>query len=403
MKRKLYAQIEAHLPKREFSILTGARQVGKSTLLKQLHKAMEERHSPSVFINLERQDIRKMLDDDPLNLLRFLPNTAQRTTVFVDEIQYLSDPTNFLKLIYDEHADRIKIVATGSSAFYMDEKFTDSLAGRKKLFFMPTCSFEEYLQLREQEDLVSEYQRILENKESKSLKLRELELAYKDFLRFGGYPAVILEENHREKIDRLHDLRDSFLKRDIAESDVQNENAFYGLFQILAAQSGNLLNVNELANTLHVQSATVQRYLLVLQKCFHISLIRPFFSNVRKELIKMPKVYLMDGGMRNCILNNFQPFDLTLDQGAQWENAVFRSLIERYSPEDIKFWRTADGHEVDFVLPNADTPFALEVITNKSSAKLQKYRSFTEQYPSINLRFATIKPFSEDTLRIMNT
>ncbi len=400
MKRNLYSALESHLAKREFSILTGARQVGKSTLMKQLYDSLKTKGTPVVFINLERLDVRNILDADPLNLLQFMPNTEQKTIVFIDEVQYLANPTNFLKLLYDEYADRVKIIATGSSAFYMDDKFTDSLAGRKKLFQMPTCSFDEYLQLKELDDLLADYHRIRQNSGARSLLLKELEIAFKDYVRFGGYPAVITESSTQDKIGRLQDLKDSFVKKDIDESKINNEDTFYNLFRVLAAQSGNLLNVNELSKTLHTQSVTLQKYLAVLQKCYHIALVRPFSNNLRKELIKMPKVYLMDTGMRNCLLNNFQSFDWALDQGIQWENTVFRMLLDRYPLEDIKFWRTTDGHEVDFVLSRLENPFALEVKANENAVSASKYKSFITQYPNIPLNFATIKPFTEDLFRI---
>lgn len=400
MKRNLYSALESHLAKREFSILTGARQVGKSTLMKQLYDSLKTRGIPVVFINLERLDVRNMLDTDPLNLLQFMPNTEQKTIVFIDEVEYLSNPTNFLKLLYDEYADRVKIIATGSSAFYMDDKFTDSLAGRKKLFQMPTCSFDEYLQLKELYDLLADYHRIRQISGAKSLLLKELEIAFKDYVRFGGYPAVITESSTQDKIGRLQDLKDSFVKKDMDESKINNEDTFYNLFRVLAAQSGNLLNVNELSKTLHTQSVTLLKYLTVLQKCYHIALVKPFSNNLRKELIKMPKVYLMDTGMRNCLLNNFQTFDWALDQGIQWENTVFRMLLDRYPLEDIKFWRTTDGHEVDFVLSRLENPFALEVKTNENAVSTSKYKSFTTQYPDIPLNFAIIKPFTENLFRI---
>src|SRR5699024_9421266 len=104
-------------------------------------------HYPCTFLNLERKNILEELNKNPLNILPFLPTTEKRRVVLIDEIQYLDDPSNFLKLLYDEHADDIKIVATGSSAFYMDSRFKDSLAGRKRIIRLLTCSFYEYLMM----------------------------------------------------------------------------------------------------------------------------------------------------------------------------------------------------------------------------------------------------------------
>ena len=126
--------IRQHLFKKEATILIGARQVGKSTLLKQLAAELQNEGSDVVFLNLERKDILTDLNENPENIFRYFPQNSPKAYAFIDEVQYLSDPTNFLKLLYDEHSDKLKIVATGSSAFYIDRNSKDSLAGRKKIF-----------------------------------------------------------------------------------------------------------------------------------------------------------------------------------------------------------------------------------------------------------------------------
>src|SRR5579871_1329136 len=227
MQRNLFEPLAAHLAKKEFTILTGARQTGKSTLLKQLETHCIEQSTPCVFLNLENLDILSVLDEHPLNLLNYLPESEERIIVFLDEIQYLKNPSNFLKLLYDDHSSKVKIVATGSSAFYIDDHFRDSLAGRKRVFQLLTCSFDEYLRLSKKDDLFLEYKRILSNKQAKSSKLEYLRQEYQTYLLYGGYPAVITESDRGEKIERLKEIRDSFVKRDILESGVENETAFF--------------------------------------------------------------------------------------------------------------------------------------------------------------------------------
>ena len=184
-------------------------------------------------------------------------------------------------------------------------------------------------------------------------------MEWESYMIYGGYPAIITETGTEEKIDRLKEIRDSFVKRDILESGVINEIAFYNLFRILASQSGSLVNINELASTLRIKNETVASYLGIMQKCFHIALIKPFFRNLRKELVKMPKVYLLDSGLRNCLLNNFQPIAIRSDRGELWENTVFRILADNHGFDAIKFWRTSAGNEVDFVLPEINKPYAI--------------------------------------------
>ena len=216
---------------------------------------------------------------------------------------------------------------------------------------------------------------------------------------YGGYPAVITESDNREKIEKLKEIRDSFVKRDILESGVRNETDFYHLFRLLAEQSGCLINIHELSITLRVKNDTIKSYLHILQKCFHLTLVKPFFRNLRKELTKMPKGFLLDTGLRNCLLNNFKQIPDRVDRGELWETAYFRRLVDKYGLDVIYYWRTADGNEVDFVLPEIENPFAVETKYDEALIKPNKYKKFAEAYPEIPLHFAWLHPLSEDFIR----
>jgi predicted AAA+ superfamily ATPase len=402
VRRKLFPALVEHLPKKEFSIITGARQTGKSTLLRQLEDYCIQAGFPVVFLNLENKSILAELNLSPLNLLKFLPETDRKVIVLVDEVQYLDDPSNFLKLLYDEYATKIKIIATGSSAFYMNDRFRDSLAGRKKLFLLYTCAFDEYLEMSGKLELLEELGRIQTKADYKSTRIELLLIEWEKFMIYGGYPAVITESDTAAKIDRLKELRDSFVKRDILESGVQNENAFYKLFRLLASQTGNLVNVNELASTIQIKNETVANYLYILQKCFHISLVKPHYNNVRKELTRMQKVYLLDTGMRNSLLNNFRPLALRADKGELWENIGYRLLIAKYGIDEVYYWRTSAGNEIDFVLPRISQPKAIEAKYDKTQMNINKYKLFSTAYPDISLGFSWMSPGDEDFFRRIN-
>ncbi|MDR1525567.1 MAG: ATP-binding protein [Tannerella sp.] len=395
----MFQPLLRHLSKKEFTIITGARQTGKTTLIRQLNEHCQKTGMPSIFLNLENKDVLAYLNESPFNVFSYLPPAEERIIVFMDEIQYLHDPSYFLKLLYDEYAKKIKIVATGSSAFYMDSSFKDSLAGRKKIFWLQTCSFDEYLQLRELKDLSDDVVRIRTNVNAKSVSMALLRQEWESYMLYGGYPAIITEPDNQEKIERLAEIRDSYLKRDVLEAGVQNETTFYCFFRILAGQSGNLLNVNELSATLRIKNETVMNYMTILQKCFHIALVRPFYRNLRKELTKMPKVYLLDTGMQNSLLNNFQPFAFRIDKGMIWETLSYKLLCEKHSPDNILFWRTTDGNEVDFVMPYLEKPYAVEIKYDKVLIKPAKYKKFEGTYPDIPLFFKWLHPFEEEFFR----
>ena len=399
VRRKIFWKLVNHLQKKEFSIITGARQTGKSTILRQIEDYCKENSIPVVFLNLENRAILSEINQTPVNLLKFLPDSERRVVALVDEIQYLDDPSNFLKFMYDEYAAKVKIIATGSSAFYIDKRFTDSLAGRKRLFNLYTCSFEECLEISEKTMLLEELENIRSRPDYKSTQIELLKIEWEKYMLYGGYPAIVAEPDVQEKIIRLREIRDSFVKRDILESGVQNEAAFYKLFQLLASQTGNLINVNELSSSLQIKNETVDNYLTILRKCFHIFLIKPYFGNLRKELTKMQKVYMLDTGMRNCLINSFQPLSQRLDKGALWENTAFKILAELYEPDEIKYWRTTAGNEVDFIITQHDNAVAVEAKFSQSLVKPEKYKLFASNYPQIKLNFLWMEPFGEEFFR----
>ena len=389
VRRKKHTIISNHISKREFTILIGARQIGKSTLLKQLFEELKQNGEAVFFLNLDRKDILEELNQNPENLLKICPlQSDKKIIVFIDEIQYLDDATNFLKLLFDEYSKQLKIVATGSSAFYIDRQFNDSLVGRKKIFQMGTLDFEEFLLFKNRADLANEISQFKSKKKSKSIQENLLWAYMDEFINYGGYPAVVLEENVEDKIELLREIRDSYIKRDVLESGITDETKFYRMLMLLASQTGNLLNVNEISNTLRISNATVENYLYVLQKCFHITLLKPFYANLRKELTKMPKVYINDLGLRNVLINYFSPLEQRADKGAVLENFSFRLLSERFEEDQIKYWRTADGNEVDFVIETSYLKgFAVEIKFSEQEAKTSKYNKFIQNYPDFPLEF----------------
>ena len=389
IRRKKQLIIAKHFVKKEFTILIGPRQIGKSTMLKQMFEDLLAKGETAFFLNLDRKDILEELNITPENLFKICPlENDKKITVFIDEIQYLDDATTFLKLLFDEYSTRLKIVATGSSAFYIDKQFKDSLAGRKKIFQMGTLDFEEFLHFKGRNDLVDEVVSLKLKKKTKSVHETILWNYMNEFMNYGGYPAVVLEDNADEKIALLREIRDSYIKRDLLESGVTDQTKFYRMFMLLASQSGGMLNVNEISNTLRITNATVENYLYILQKCFHITLVKPFYNNLRKELTKMPKVYINDIGLRNILINYFGSIEQRSDKGLILENFCFRVLTENYEQDQIKYWRTADGNEIDFIVETQFMRgFAVEVKFSEQQAKPSKYKKFVENYPEFPLEF----------------
>lgn len=387
LKRNILGSILGNLFFKEFIVITGPRQCGKTCLLRLIENHLQEKRETTVYLTLEDPLILKRLNEHPENLFSVIPRQAQKLFVLIDEIQYLADPTNFLKYNFDLHQDRVKIICTGSSAFYIDQNFKDSLAGRKLIFNLYTLSFDEFIYFKTGNDLLfKDLDEIRRRPEYLSPKLIILKQYLDEYLTYGGYPAVALSENADRKRMLLAELSQSFLRRDILESNVREEEKFYILIRMLAAQTGGILNGNQLSNSLQLSVTAVENYIQILQKTFHIHLVRPFFSNLKKELTKMPKVYFNDLGMRNILLNQFTNPDFRTDRGELIENYIFLRLRDSYSIDQIKYWRTADGNELDFVVcTEFGKGFAIESKFDEKSFSVSKYRKFTETYPEYPL------------------
>ncbi len=365
----------------EVILLIGPRQAGKTTILKQLRARVKEANQ-TFFFNLEDPDFLKTLNQNPKNLLRLFPyDERQRTIVFIDEIQYLDDPSHFLKYWYDEYQGKIKLVVSGSSAFYLDKKFHDSLAGRKKIFQVRTLSFAEFLRFKGRENLLQ-----LQRPDAMNER-RQLEQDADEYMTFGGYPRVVLAAVE-EKKDVLQDIAYSYIKKDIYDAHIRSDQSFYQLLKILAEQTGQLTNASELASTLGLSKTSIDHYLEVMRKSFHLGVVRPFFRNLRKELTKMPKYYFFDLGLRNFLVNNFLPFERREDKGQVLENAVFRCLADVTEEEEIKFWRTKDKEEIDFIVNGTR---ALEVKVNPNRFKRKIFERFQALYPEVSCEIASFR------------
>lgn len=383
LKRHLHTKVKAHIYKEEITLLTGSRQVGKTTMLKQLQSELEAEGRKTYFITLERADIKQKLDQHPENLFSIIPKPArEKVIVFIDEIQYLQNPTNFLKLLFDEHKEIIKLVVTGSSAFYIDRKFDDSLAGRKRIFHLSPFSLAETVESKGYTELTEFLQQDITLQAIKIPVLAEEKLRplVNEYAVYGGYPKVVLENDFNEKEYILNELVNSFLKKDALESNIRKESEFMLFVEVLADRTGNKLNRQELGNICRISDETVLNFLYVLEKSFHISYVRPFWKSKTSELRKMPKFYFQDNGMRNALLHNFSGINNRHDKGELAENLVYSLLRYHYPPEAIQYWSTREQKEVDFIVNKLK---ALEVKFNANSTRLNKYKLFTETYPDI--------------------
>ena len=380
-KRYLYKKIQANLSKKHISLITGPRQVGKTTLMLQLHNELIAQSKKSFFLSLEDKEIRNGFNVHPEQLFSYIPpiNKNDKYYIFIDEVQYLDDPSNFLKYTYDNYHENIKLIVSGSSSFYIDNKFTDSLAGRKRIFMLPTLSFPEFIEFKNRGELV-EY---VNTGSLPGIYKKELDKLMHEYLIYGSYPELVLEPTLEGKKEILKELGTSYIKKDIIDSDIKSPELYYQILQLLANQTASLYNVNSISKILKKSNQTIESYVYAMLKSFHISKISPFYSNLTKEIRKMPKIYFTDLGLRNFFAKDYDPIALRTDKGNLFENFVFRRFYDNYDEMDIQFWLTQKKHEVDFIINKQK---AFEVKFSEKQFNRKKYRYFTDKYPDIDLK-----------------
>ncbi len=375
IERDILTRMRRFLSTPDVVVLHGARQVGKTSALRLLQEEIDRAGKPTQFIDLEDLRMLSLLDEGADPLLAFLDERGLlkrgKLHLFVDEIQYLKNPSNLLKVLRDHHADRLKVFVSGSSSFDIKSKFKDSLAGRTVNFELLPLSFREFLRFKGSDIDMS--RRVT----SESL-IRRLKELFTEYVLYGAYPRVVLEKEIGIKEAYLAQVIATYIRKDIRDlANIREVDKFNRLIEALAAQSGQLLNVLELAGTTRLSRPTVEQYLFLLEATYVIRLVRPFSKNVRAELFKTPKVFFLDTGVAQLLwLKAFQRTIL----GGMLETAVYGELLKNHPDAQIHYWRTQDGKEVDFILRGGQSVLPIEVKVNARHLNLTAIRFFQQHY-----------------------
>lgn len=373
-KRKITDEILKYLDGQEVIILYGARQVGKTFILYWLRNFLLAKNEQVFYIDLEEMRMLELLNKGPEALSKLLLEQGfdlrnKKTFVLIDEIQYLKNPTNFLKLISD-HYQCIKVIVSGSSTFEIKKKVGKALVGRAFAFEIFGLSFEEFLMFKGYQKTVSPL--------LTEIKKDDLAMFFTEFILYGAYPKIALIDEKEKKEKYLWQIIDTYLKKDIRDiAEVKEIDKFNKLLEVLASQSGKLLNVEELSNTCRLAKQTVQRYLFVLENTYVLKLVKPFYKNLRSELFKIPKIYFYDSGLAHLLwLKVISPEIL----GEIFETAVFAEIIKNFGKDSVNFWRTKDKKEIDFILKIKNKILPLEVKINFSSFSQRNIEYFLSKY-----------------------
>ena len=373
-KRDIFNEIKPYLGDETILVLLGARQVGKTHVLKYIQKLLEEEKSKTFYYDLEYPDLLGILNKGTSEFISNLGSKGylenENVFVFIDEIQYLDNPSSFLKIIAD-HYKNIHLIVSGSSTFDIKTKFTNSLAGRYISFEIFPLSFREFLKFKN-----SEYVNI----DSLSFSaLYHIKLLYAEFIKYGGYPRIVLEPDETKKRDHLLQLIETYVRKDIRDlADITDINKFNSMLKVLASQSGQILNVAALSRETTISQSTLHKYLSILEETFVIKRVTPFSHSPSVEISKNPKIFFLDSGLQSLLwFGNFQ----TTLLGNVFETNVFSELVKKYGRRNIHFWRNKQQKEIDFIIEKDDLSILpIEVKTNFAQFSLKSINNFLKKY-----------------------
>jgi len=395
--RYLLADLKKWIDRREIYAIKGPRQSGKTTLLKILQDYLIQgkKVNPEniIFLTLEDREILDKFSRSPKEFIRTLIMNKQNERFYflIDEFQYLVEGGQKLKLLYDLF-ENIKFIITGSSSLELAGKTGKFLVGRMFSFYLYQLSFKEFIGLKSKQldNVYQERAKLVRDfiTAGKDFRVEEdifgddFKKYFEEYALFGGYPEVAKTEDIETKRIILKNLYDTYITRDIIELlKITDITKFRTILGLLANQTGSLISYNSLTADSQTYFKQIKHYLSILEETFIISLLRPFFTNKTTELKKNPKIYFIDTGFRNHILNNFNELSLRPDGGGIIENAVFTQL-KISQPDNLKYWRTLAKAEVDFIVEigNEIIPIEVKYSYLKVGKVSRGFRNFLLQY-----------------------
>ncbi|WP_232325902.1 ATP-binding protein [Spirosoma montaniterrae] len=353
--------MEAHLSKRQVTVITGMRRVGKSTAVKHLLSLVP--HTNKLYLDLEKANNRFILNqssytDIEINLQVEGINFNEPAVIALDEIQLVPNSTSVIKYLYDTYP--VKFIVTGSSSFYLRNHFTESLAGRKTIFEMAPLSFAEYLIFNEVEPTrlqpfaLQAYQPAFYDR---------YQAHYERYLQFGGFPEVVLSETDKDKEQYLDDIINAHIELDIRLlSDFSVSDDLYKLMRLLANRTGSKVDYSKIGALLGISRHKVKDYLSLLNYTYFVKIVEAFTANADRAIAYQSKFYLSDSGLLNRLAQ--------VSSGAVFETAIANQLANLGT---VQYYQNRSGAEIDFIL-NGKKAFEVKETPTEQDAAVLKHR-----------------------------
>lgn len=365
-KREIEPNLIAQLQKKEITVLTGMRRTGKTFLLRHLYQTIKSKNK--VFLDLQNLLEQKIFDEIDYNniitnLKQYKITTSKKLYLFIDEIQFMPKVTNAIKYLYDHY--NIKFIVTGSSSFYLKNLFPESLAGRKIVFELYPLTFNEFLVFNGLNlELTNEFSQ--KDKCKNKIEYERLTKYYDEYLKYGGFPQVVLENDISQKELLLNDIFNSYFQIDILTlSDFRKVDALKKLIFLLMERVGSKLDISKLASLTGVSRDSIYSYINLLEGSYFFHLITPFTKNKDREVSGTKKVYICDTGILNLLTN--------VSDGNLLENSIFNNL-KKYG--EVNYFQKRTGLEIDFILNKS---IALEIKITGDISDIKRLKRLSGQ------------------------
>lgn len=369
--RNIYPSLKRHLLQKQITVITGMRRCGKTTLLQQLLAQVGSENQ--LYIDFQRMDNRELFAEKNYdNIVRALTERgldfSKKVHLGLDEIQLVPDAASVLKYLYDHY--QVKFIVTGSSSFYLKNFFTESLSGRKKIFELFPLDFAEFLLFK---GVAFTSREAFIKKEFSAAQYERLKSYYEEYIRFGGFPEVVLSSAPEQKNDLLSDIISSYINIDIKIfSDLRDDRNVYHLAKMLAGRVGTRLDYAKLSRLSGISRPTVQNYIDLFEKSYLIKRVSVLAKHADREIVKAKKLYFCDTGLANILAD--------IDGGVQFENTVFNQL---HTKGTVRYYALKTGREIDFVF---NEEYALEVKETPTERDVQELNTIATMAGLVRVR-----------------